>query len=144
MTDMTAVVTLRWEEMEERRMGAHGVVVGLLLHQLGSHVERRALDGGHNQRAAGHGARKAEVAQLHAAVRADEHVLRLHVAVDDAIAVQVVQRADQLLGYAAHLLLRQSLVVLQHLKQLPCPAICRSCEPVIQHWLPRFPKASLL
>ena len=138
MADMTAEVT------SAGRMGAHGVVVGLLLHELGSHVERRALDGGHNQRAAGHGARKAEVAQLHAAVRADEHILRLHVAVDDAIAVQVVQRADQLLGYAAHLLLRQSLVVLQHLKQLPCPAMCRSCEPVIQHWLPRFPKASLL
>lgn len=85
---------------------AHRVVVGLFLHKLRGHVERRSLDGGHQQRAAGHGARKAEVTELDAAARADEHVLRLHVTVDDSVAVQVVQRAHQLLGNAAHLLLR--------------------------------------
>lgn len=101
---------------EECRRGAYSVVVGLLLHKLGGHVEWRALDGGNNERAARHGARKAEVAQLDAAVRADEHVLRLHVAMDDAVAVQVVQRSHQLLCYASHLLLWKSLVILQHLK----------------------------
>ena len=38
---------------------------------------------------------------------------------NDAVAVQVMQRADQLLGDGAHLLLRKALVILQNLEQLP-------------------------
>ena len=50
----------------------------------------------------------------------DQDVLRLHVAVDDAIGVQVVQRAHQLASHAAHHRLRQAAVVLQDVKQLTC------------------------
>lgn len=88
------------------------MVVGLLLYKLRCHIKRRALDGCHHECAAGHGPRKAKVAQLHTAIGANEHILRLHVAVDDAVAVQVVQRAHQLLGYVAYLLLWEGLVIL--------------------------------
>ena len=43
------------------------------------------LDGGEDNGLAGHGASKAKVAELHRAVRSDQNVLRLHVAVDDAV-----------------------------------------------------------
>jgi hypothetical protein len=54
----------------------------------------------------------------HLAVAADQHVVRLHVAVDDAVAVQVVQRTHQLTRDGPHDVLGQRLVVLQHLEQL--------------------------
>ena len=41
------------------------MVVGLFLDQLWCHVQRRALDGGHQQRGAGQRPRKPKVAQLH-------------------------------------------------------------------------------
>ena len=56
---------------------------------------------------------------LHDAVRADQHVLGLHVAVDDAVRVEVVERLHELLGDVPHLRLGQLLVVLQDLEQLP-------------------------
>jgi hypothetical protein len=56
---------------------------------------------------------------LHDAVRADQHVLGLHVAVDDAIRVEVVERLHELLGDVPHLRLGQLLVVLKDLEQLP-------------------------
>ena len=71
-----------------------------------------------HHRVGAHRARKAKVAQLDRAARADEDVLRLHVAVDDAVCVQVAQRAHQLLGDVAHDGFRERGVVLQDLEQL--------------------------
>mmetsp|Transcript_23688 Transcript_23688/g.70297 ORF Transcript_23688/g.70297 Transcript_23688/m.70297 type:complete len:271 (-) Transcript_23688:18-830(-) len=94
------------------------VVVRLLLHQFWCHVERRALDGRENHGVARHGAGKPKVAQLHRAVAANQDVLRLHVSVDDAVRVQVVQCTHKLLRDALDHLLRKALVVLQDFKQL--------------------------
>lgn len=74
------------------------MVVRLLLHELGRHVQRRALDGREDERVVGHGPGEPEVAELHGAVGADEDVLRLHVAVDDAVRVEVVEGLDELPG----------------------------------------------
>ena len=46
--------------------------------------------------------------------------LWLHVAVDDAVGVQVVQRLYQLLGDVLHYDFRQLLVVLQDLEEFSC------------------------
>ena len=94
-------------------------VVRLLHYELRCHVKRRPLDTREDDRVRGHGPREAEVAQLDAAVGANEDVLRLHVAVDDAVRVQVVQGLDQLFGDLLHLRFRQRVVVLKDLEQLP-------------------------
>ena len=96
----------------------HRVRVRLLLHQLGSHVQGRPLDAGQHQRGAAHGPGKPKVAKLHRAVAPHQYVLRLHVPVDDAVGVEVVEGGDQLAGDGGHLILGQALVVFKHLKQL--------------------------
>ena len=74
--------------------------------------------GGRGAHLGGHVAGEAEVAELDRAARPDQDVLRLHVAVDDAVVVQVVQRLDELPRDLLHLLLRQRLVVLEDLEEL--------------------------
>lgn len=96
----------------------HRQVVRLLLHELGCHVQGRSLDAGQDDRVGGHRPREAEVAELDPAVGADQNVLRLHVAVNDAVGVEVVQGLDQLLGDFLHLRFWQGVVVLQDLEQL--------------------------
>ena len=75
---------------------AHRVVVWLLLHKLWRHVEWRPLDGGHHHGVARHGARKAKVAELDDTPGTNENVLRLHVAVDDAVAMQILKAYYQI------------------------------------------------
>ena len=66
----------------------------------------------------GEEARKAEVAQLQDAVLREEQVLGLEVAVDDRVAVQVVDAADQLPHDAPHLARLEALrVALERLEQ---------------------------
>jgi hypothetical protein len=67
---------------------------------------------------------RTKVAQLDGAVGAHEHVLRLHVAVDDAVAVQVVQGVHELLGHVADHVLGERVVVLEHLEQLALRKLC--------------------
>lgn len=56
--------------------------------------------------------------------------LRLHVTMDDPVAVQVVQGADQLLRNVTDNLLGQRLVMLQYFKQLPCTHVrCPALTP---------------
>ena len=88
------------------------MVVRLLLHQLGRHVQRRSFDAREHHGVRGHGSRESKVAELDHAPAADEDVLRFHVAVDDAVAVEVVERADELFGDRSDFILRQALVVL--------------------------------
>ena len=88
------------------------MVVRLLLHQLGRHVQRRSFDAREHHGVGGHGSRESKVAELDHAPAPDEDVLRFHVAVDDAVAVEVVERADQLFGDRSDFILRQALVVL--------------------------------
>lgn len=57
---------------------------------------------------------------LDATTSAYEDVLWLHVAVYDAVGVQVVQRLHELACHAAHHALRQAPVVLQDVEQLAC------------------------
>ena len=59
-----------------------------------------------------HGPRKPEITEFECSVGANQDVLRLHVAVNDPVRVQVVQGLDQLLGDHAHCVFRQGLVVL--------------------------------
>ena len=76
------------------------------------------LDGGEDNGLAGHGASKAKVAELHRAVRSDQNVLRLHVAVDDAVGVEVVERSNELLADFRHAGFGELVVVLQNLEKL--------------------------
>lgn len=96
------------------------VVIGLLLHEFWGHVQRRPLDGRQHHGVGGHGSGKPKVTQLHRPVGPDQHILRLHVPVDYAVRVQVVEGADQLLCHLLHDVLAEALVVLQDLKQLAC------------------------
>ena len=94
------------------------VVVGLLLDYLGRHVERRALQRCQNFGLVAHVPREAEIAQLDDAVGGHQYVLRLHVAVGDAVGVDVVQRPDQLLRYLPDFRLFERLVVLDDVEEL--------------------------
>jgi hypothetical protein len=76
-------------------------------------------DGCEDDSLAGHAARKAEVAELYAAVGGDEDVLGLHVAMDDPVGVEVAQGGHKLRCNSLHLCLRQSRVVLEDLEKLP-------------------------
>ena len=81
------------------------MVVGLLLDKLWSHVQGGPLDGCEDHGVAGHGPGKPKVAELDDAIGPDQDVLRLHVPVDDAVGVQIVQGPHQLLGNPLHHLL---------------------------------------
>ena len=65
-----------------------------------------------------HGASEAKVAEHDTRAGAEEHVLRLHVTVDDTVRVQVVEGLHELPSDDAHLLLRQRAVILEHLEEL--------------------------
>jgi len=75
-----------------QRPEINSVIVRLFLHEFWRHVQRGALDRCQRQRLLGERAREAEVAQLELAVRSNENILWFHVAVDDFVRVQVVQR----------------------------------------------------
>ncbi len=98
----------------------HRVVVWLFLDELRRHIQRSPLDGGQHHRVAGHGPGKAKVTQLDHPIGPDQDILGLHVSVDDAVGMQVVQSPDQLLCHLLHHLLRQVSIILQDFKQLPC------------------------
>lgn len=49
----------------------------------------------------------------------NQDILRLHVAMDDAVGVQVVQRLHKLACHAAHHTLWQASIVLQDVEKLP-------------------------
>ncbi len=81
-----------------------------------AHIEGSDLDGRQHESGDAHGTRKSEafmirvhnnnrpeVTQLDCATAPNQHVLRLHVAVDDAIGVQVVKGGHKLLGDGADL-----------------------------------------
>jgi hypothetical protein len=72
---------------------AYRVVVWLLLHQLWRHIQRGALDAGEHHGVGAHGTSETKVTELDCATSPDQDVLRLHVSVDDSVAVKVVQRA---------------------------------------------------
>ena len=90
-------------EHQTQRVGVHAGVVGLAcLEHFRGHVAGRAHLG---QRAGAgqHGAGHAEIAQLVVAVRRDEDVLGLDVAVDDVVPLAQFQRAAQVDAHAHHL-----------------------------------------
>lgn len=72
------------------------MIVRSLLHQLRAHVERRALDRGKNHRVETHCSREPEVAQLHDTSLAKKDVLRLHIAVENAVGMQVEEGRHEL------------------------------------------------
>jgi hypothetical protein len=94
-----------------------GVGIRLLLNQLGGHVQRGALNAREHHRVVAHRPSEAEVGELHGPVAAHQNVLGLHVAVNDALAVEVLQGQNELFGDRANLLLRKALVVLKHLEE---------------------------
>ena len=89
-----------------------GVVVRQLLNQLWRHVQGCTFDGGENDCVGGHRASKSKVTKFDYSVCRDQDVLGLHVSMDDAVAVQVIQRMHQLLGNLAHFLLSEVAIVI--------------------------------
>lgn len=100
--------------------GPYCVIVWLLLHQLWCHVQWRAFDRCEHHGVGGHGTSKAKVAQLDNAIGPNQDVLWLHVSVNDAICVQIVQGTHKLLGNTLHCCFWEALIIFQNLKQLPC------------------------
>ena len=103
---------------DSQRPQIDSVVVGQFLHQLWSHVQRSSLDRGEHDGVGRHRPGEPEVTELDDAVCRDKDVLRLHVSMNDAVRVQVVQGVDKLLGYLPHFVLWQVAIVFQDLKQL--------------------------
>lgn len=101
-------------------IGSHCVVIWLLLHQLWCHVQRCTLDGCQDHGVARHGTSKAKVTQLDNPIGANQYILWLHVTMNNAVCVQIVQSADKLLGNTLHSGFRETLVIFQNLKQLAC------------------------
>ena len=96
--------------------------LGRLLPLLGRHVVRRAhgllrASERHIGRRRAEQLRESEVRDLHAAAPVDEDVLRLDVAVDDALVVRVLQRVAHL-AHDAERLLRLDLARAHHLPQV--------------------------
>ena len=87
------------------------VVVRLARALLGRHVEWCALDRREHGGAVRHGAGEAEVAEHDTRAGAKQHVLRLHVAVDDATGMEDIQGFSQGLKVRNDLLGRQSLAL---------------------------------
>ena len=88
------------------------VGVGLVLADLGRHVVRCADHSARCRHRALHNLRDPKVAQLHE-VFGDEDVLRLEVAVQDLLGVDVVQRHHQLDEPVEHLGLREVIFLLR-------------------------------
>ena len=101
------------------------------LHQLRAHVERRPFDRSEDGRLLRHRPREAKVTEHHARVRPDQHVLRLHVPVDHALRVQVVERLRQLPSDRADLRLRELLVVLEDLEELALGELGYDDHPIL-------------
>lgn len=59
-----------------------------------------------------HGTSKTEITQLDASIGSDQHILRFHVAVYDAVGVEIVKGFDQLFGDLLDGAFGQSLVIL--------------------------------
>ena len=97
--------------------GTYSVIVRLFLHQLWCHVQRSSFDGGQHHCVAGHGTSKAEIAQLDNSICSNQNILRLHVAMDDAVGVEVMQCTHKLLCDALYCGFWQTLIILQYLKQ---------------------------
>ena len=93
------------------------VVVRLLLQELRRHVERRALYRCEHRGLLRHGASEAKVAEHDARVGAEQDVLWLHVAVDHAVGVQVVERVDELSRDWQDRRLGERSVALEHLEE---------------------------
>lgn len=81
-----------------------GGIIGLLIDQLGGHVERGALDRGEHLGVVGHGSSESEIAQFDDSVGANEDILGLHVSVDDSVGMKVIEGVNELLSDFAHLL----------------------------------------
>mmetsp|Transcript_12246 Transcript_12246/g.29326 ORF Transcript_12246/g.29326 Transcript_12246/m.29326 type:complete len:215 (-) Transcript_12246:354-998(-) len=86
-------------------------VVRLFLYEFRCHVEWGALDGVQAVGLVGEGPREPEVTHLDHTVGAHQDVLRLQVAVNDPVAVQIVQRRHQLGCYPTNLIFGQFLFV---------------------------------
>ena len=104
------------------------MVIGQFLHELRRHVQGSTLDRGQHNRVRRHGPGEAEIAKLDDAVCRDQNVLRLHVTMNDAVTVKIVERLDELLCDLAHFLLTQIAIVLQDLKQLTLSELCDDAE----------------
>ncbi len=88
------------------------VVVRQLLDQLGGHIQGSPFDGGKNNSIGGHRASKSKITKFDDSVCRDQDVLGLHVSMDDAVTVQVVQGVYKLLGNFAHFLFSEVSIVL--------------------------------
>ena len=95
------------------------LVVGLFLDEFGCHVQRRSLYRRKDDSITAHRPREPEIAQLHPSPAPDQYILRLHVPVDDPVGVEVVQRPYELPRDLLDLAVGESLVVLEHVEQLP-------------------------
>ena len=104
------------------------MVVGELLHKLWRHIQGSALDRSQHDCVGGHAPSKAKIAQFNDTVGRYENILWLHVSMDDAMAVQVVERMHQLLGDFAHFGLTEVPIVFKDLEQLTLGELCHNAE----------------
>ena len=93
------------------------MVIWLFLHQLWCHVQRRSLDRSQHHCVTGHGTCKTKVAEFDNPIRSNQDVLRLHVTMNDAIGVEVMQSSHKLFCNALHSCFWQTLIILKNLKQ---------------------------
>lgn len=96
------------------------VIIWLFLHQFRRHVQGCALDGRDHHRVARHGARKPKVTQLDNTTCTNENVLGFHISMDDAVAVEVVEGTDKLLGDMLNNIFGEALIIFQDLKEFSC------------------------
>lgn len=95
----------------------HLVVVHLLQQDLRSNVEGRSLDGSEKVDAGRHGLSEPEVTNLYG-VPVEQNILGFQVPVESPLLVQVEHRRQDLLPVEPHLILRQLLLLLEHVRQV--------------------------
>jgi hypothetical protein len=94
------------------------VGIRFLLNEFGGHVKRCAFDAGEYEGIAAHASGESEIAQLDATIGAYENVLRLHIAVNDSVLVEILQRMNELCGNPLDFSLRQLAVIFEDFKEL--------------------------
>ena len=113
---------------DTQRPKIHRVIVRELLHKLGCHVKGRTLDWGQHNSVSGHGTGKPKVTKLYNAVSRNQDILRLHISVNDAVTVKIVECVHKLLSYLANLGFWQVSVILKNFEEFTLCELCNNAE----------------